>query len=123
MNKDPSQYIPEAVGYAAEAAERISQSAHEAKEAAAEAARTAQIELKKARNELAKAMRKTEEVARQNPWATAGTMLGVGILLGAVGYRLFAPRPTLVQLLGIDRLPQSARMQAGKQLKAIKKIF
>lgn len=123
MNKDPSQYIPEAVGYAAEAADRISQSAHEAKDAAAEAARNAQIELKKVRNELAKVVKKTEEVAKENPWATAGTMLGVGILLGAVGYRLFAPKPTLVQLLGIDHLPQSARMQAKKQLKAIKKFF
>jgi ElaB/YqjD/DUF883 family membrane-anchored ribosome-binding protein len=123
MNKDPSSYVPEAVGYAAETADRLGQSAIEAKDAAAEAARRAQIEFQKIRTELTRVAARTEELAKENPWATAGTMLGVGVLLGAIGYRLFAPKPTLAEVLGVSHLPDVARSQAKKQMKAFKKLF
>jgi ElaB/YqjD/DUF883 family membrane-anchored ribosome-binding protein len=123
MIKDPSTYIPEAVGYAAETADRLSQSAQEAKEAAAEAARKAQIEFQKVRTELARVAARTEELAKDNPWTAAGTMLGVGILLGAVGYRLFSPKPTLAQYLGVAGLPDSARSQFKSFNKSFKKYF
>ena len=123
MIKDPSTYIPEAVGYAAEAADRLGQTAHQAKDAATDAAQRAQVEFQKVRAELAEVAAKTERLGRENPWATAGIALGVGALLGAIGYRLFAPRPTVAQVLGVSHLPQDARYQMKKQLKAFKKLF
>lgn len=119
MQKDPLTYIPEAAGFATGTADRLSQSAHEAKDAAAEAARRAQAEFQKLRTELARVATKSEKLAKENPWAAAGTMLGVGILLGAIGYRLFSPKPTIGQVLGLSHLPDSAR----KQMKAIRKYF
>lgn len=123
MNRDPSTYIPEAVGAAAEAAERLTVTAHDAKDAAIEAARRTQQEFAKIRAEVARVAERTEQLAKENPWATAGTMLGVGILLGAVGYKLFSPKPTVSRVLGIDHLQDQARGQMRKQLKAFKKLF
>lgn len=123
MNKDPSTYIPEAVGLAAETADRLSKSAHEAKDAAAEAAHRAQLEFQKIKIELARVAHKTELLAKENPWTTAGTMLGVGVLLGAIGYRLFAPKPTVAEVLGVSRFPDTARYQMKKQMKAFRKLF
>lgn len=134
MFKDPATYIPEAVGMAAETADRLSKTAHDMKDAAADrlsktahdakdAAHRAQIELKKVRTKLARIAENAEELAKENPWATAATMLGVGVLLGAIGYKLFVPKPTLAQVLGISHLPDSARFQMKKQMKAIKKLF
>ena len=112
MINDPSTYVPEAVGLAAQSADRLSKSAHDAKDAAAEAARRAQVEFKKVREVLARVAARTEALARENPWASAGTMLGVGIVLGAVGYRLFSPKPTL-----------GARAEFARQLKSLKSLF
>ncbi len=123
MINDPSTYVPEAVGLAAETADRLSKSAHDAKDVAAEASRRAQVEFKKVREELARVAARTEALARANPWASAGTMLGVGIVLGAVGYRLFTPKPTLGRMLGVSGLPESARSEFKRQLKALKKLF
>ena len=123
INKDASTYIPEAVGYAAETADRLSQSAHDAKDAAAEAARKAQVEFAKLRTELTRVANKTEQLAKANPLATAGAMLGVGILLGAIGYKLFTPKPTIARVLGVQNLPNDARVQVRKQLKAFRKYF
>ncbi len=123
MNTNSSNVSAEAVGMAAEAADRLSRTVDEAKDVAAEGARRAQVELKKVGRELSKAASATETFAKENPWAAAGTALGVGILLGAVGYRLFAPRPTIGGLLGVAHLPGQARVQMNRQIKAIKKLF
>jgi ElaB/YqjD/DUF883 family membrane-anchored ribosome-binding protein len=123
INKDPSSYIPEAVGYAAETADRLSQPAHDAKDVAAEAARKAQVEFAKLRSELTRVANKTEQLATANPLATAAAMLGVGILLGALGHKFFASKPTLAGVLGVSHLPNDARVQVRKQLKALKKYF
>ena len=123
MIKDASTYIPEAVGFAAEAADRLGKSAHDARDAAAEVARKAQVELTKVRAELENVAAKTETLAKENPWITAGAMLGVGILLGVAGTKLFARKPTLTEVLGVSHFPETARSSMKKQMKAFKKYF
>ncbi|GEM_PF-3504799 len=122
-----SNFSKEAVGTAAEAADRLTRKAYEAKnvatDVAVDGARWAQVEFKNIGKELSKVAARSEEIAKESPWATAGTVLGIGILLGAVGYKLFAPKPTVAKLLGIDGLPRAARGQALKQYKALKNYF
>lgn len=124
----------DAVGTATEAADRLGKKAYEAKnvatDVAADGAKWAQGELKNFTKELSKVAARSEEIAKESPWATAGAVLGFGILLGAVGYKLFAPKPTVAKLLGIDGLPRAARgtaMKAGnqamKQYKLLKNFF
>jgi len=113
MNQDPSSYIPEAVGHAAETADRLSRTAQH----------RAQLELKRLRLELARVANTTGQLAKENPWAAAGTLIGVGMVLGAIGYGLFAPRPTLRRTLETTLLPKSARVQLKRQLKALRNYF
>ncbi len=92
-------------------------------EEASDAARMARNEFQKVRYELGKVATKGEKLAKENPWATAGTMFGIGALLGALAYKLLAPKPTVSSVLGVSHLPDAARSQFNKQLKQLRKMF
>ena len=44
---------------------------------------------------LKRAAKSTRTLARENPLATAGVVLGAGVLLGAIAHSVFAPKPTV----------------------------
>ncbi len=117
----------EAVNKAADAVDTISSkainAASQARDAAVEAARQAKNGLNKAQYQLGKVASKGEKLAKENPWAAAATMFGVGALVGAVAVKLFTPKPTVSSVLGVDRIPDYARGQYHRQLKALKKLF
>ena len=117
----------EAVNKAAEAADSISSkamsAASQARDAAVEAARQAKNGLNKAQYELGKVATRGEKLAKENPWAAAATMFGAGALVGAIAVKLFTPKPTVSSVLGVDRIPDYARSQYTRQLKAFKKHF
>lgn len=62
---------------------------------------------------LARAAKGTRALVKENPLATAGVMLGAGVLLGAVAHRLLAPRPTVRDTM-LEALRASARRVSRK---------
>lgn len=57
---------------------------------------------------------RAEKLAQKYPWVAAGGLLGFGAIFGALIYRFLAPRPTVAELLGIDKLPAKAKRAASK---------
>jgi ElaB/YqjD/DUF883 family membrane-anchored ribosome-binding protein len=57
---------------------------------------------------------RTEKLAKEYPWVTAGAMLGVGAILGALAHRFFGHRSTISELLGINALPSKAKRAVSK---------
>jgi hypothetical protein len=76
--------------------------------------------------EARKGLRSAANVAKEHPGATAGALLGVGVLVGAVAHRAFHRTPTLGELLmrslgqQLERLDRTARSAAkvGLQMAA-----
>ena len=101
----------------------LNETAADAKEAALFAARQAKYEFQKVKYEVEKAAQQTQKLAKENPLAAAATMFGIGALVGALAYKLLAPKPTFSRMLGINHLPDDARRQFSKQLKVLKKLF
>ncbi len=56
-------------------------------------------ELTRARKAAMKFTDQAIEAGQENPKAAAAVLLGAGMVLGSLLYRLFAPRPTAAQLL------------------------
>jgi len=64
--------------------------------------------------QLQKVAGSTERLARNHPWVAGAALLGAGAILGALAQRFFGHRPTVSELLGIDRLPRRARRAASR---------
>lgn len=62
---------------------------------------------------LRRAAKSTRTLAKDNPVATAGVMLGAGVLLGAIAHRVLAPKPTVRDTM-MDALRASAKRVSKK---------
>lgn len=119
-NGNHSLTTPEAID---QLSSKAVQAATQAKDVAFEAARQAKNELNKAKYKIGKVADRGEKLAKENPWAAAATMFGVGALIGGLAVKLFSPKPSISTVLGTDRIPDYARSQMKRQMKAFKKLF
>lgn len=68
----------------------------------------------RAGKQLQKMASGTERLATEHPWAAAGALLGLGAILGALAHRVFGHRPTVSELLHVDRLPSRAKRAVSR---------
>ncbi len=59
---------------------------------------------------------KTEKAVKKYPLAAVGISLGTGIALGAIGYKMFAPKPRIrfIEKLGLTALGATAARAVSK---------
>ena len=68
---------------------------------------------------LKRAAKTTGRLAKENPAATAGVLLGAGAVIGAVAHAVFAPKPGVLDTLK-GALRESANRASKRALRAIK---
>lgn len=87
----------------------ITQAAKAATQFASEAIEVMGNKASQAKEQLQKAAGSSERIVKKYPLITAGTMLGLGVMIGVGLHRVFAHRSTLTDVLGINDLTRSAR--------------
>ena len=102
-----SQIFDHHGGISHEVVARVAELGAEATEAVTDAA-------EQAGKQLHSVAVRAEKIARKYPWAAAGAVFGIGVVLGALAHRLLGHRPTVTELLGVDELPSRARRAASR---------